>query len=701
MVYYLGVVLIIFFLSYVLGAISIGLFKVDNKIISFATPIGFFVLLAILYPGYYLITNFQHDALKVTNYFTIYTLVIFAGIVIFGIVRYKDIYKQIKNNLGNYKLLVLALLIAGALFFVFMNITFDYRNDDINHYGIYIPARVFLTNMVSVTYDYQSSFILYSVLLNLLKEIFPAYAQGYLNVGFIYNVIGIIGITVISLGMVDIYNYIKLKFKHKLLAIASFVSVLLVFLSDYWIYSYPHFPGTLKLIVVGILLIMFESLKDNKYLSGLICLLVGGFIGLNSSGFFISAVMLYGYMLYAMINKEEGYLRRLLLFALYPASYAIMYLPVLTKIVVILYVICAGLVYFKIDLKIEEFINKYNIGLVILVLAPLGIITLTYVFNIPSIEQFNAIVTNRNFFDNINGFDMVHEFFRFDRVGLIVFNLLFWIISLLGIILNYKGKNMPVFIYFVTLVTFFNPFVYRFLSMYMTGVAFYRISTVFYNPVMIVALLSVIVDYKEIAYKILTIGTLVLGMTKASLFDTSRIDLSSDNSKIYHANNEELQVIKTLQYMHIDTYEESVKDLEEKRNPFIHDGHVNIASQIYGAQLFMDPNYSIYAEVENLLEDRFAYVVMENSEFEQVFARRIPGYELPEVNFEKACSLAYNKQVDYVIIDAQYNWELQDGLWPCSYQIGEDMGTYRILKMDYNYWEENIKQGYTQIYEVE
>ncbi|MEG0576433.1 MAG: hypothetical protein RR500_01070, partial [Bacilli bacterium] len=120
---------------------------------------------------------------------------------------------------------------------------------------------------------------------------------------------------------------------------------------------------------------------------------------------------------------------------------------------------------------------------------------------------------------------------------------------------------------------------------------------------------------------------------------------------------------------------------------------LNVASHIYGLQLFS--NYKL----NNLLSDRFAYAIIEDDEFEQIFYRRQPGIEDYPANYEKSCSFAASKSLDYVILDAQYNWQLQEGLWPCSELLFEE-GNYRVLKMNYDYWNWNILQGYTEKYEI-
>ena len=76
-----------------------------------------------------------------------------------------------------------------------------------------------------------------------------------------------------------------------------------------------------------------------------------------------------------------------------------------------------------------------------------------------------------------------------------------------------------------------------------------------------------------------------------------------------------------------------------------------------------------------------------------MFFRREPNSDDYEVNYEKACELAYEKEIEYSIIDAQYNWKLEQGLWPCIEKVLE-FENYRVFKMRYDLWDWNIKQGY-------
>ena len=261
------------------------------------------------------------------------------------------------------------------------------------------------------------------------------------------------------------------------------------------------------------------------------------------------------------------------------------------------------------------------------------------------------------------------------------------------IIKNKGFKKFTSALILATIITFYNPLVYRFVVSFLTGVAYWRIAFIIYNPVTVGLILCSI--FNMINNNTIILLSVILIAAKAMSFNSLYINFDYEDYNFpYHITQSELNVITYLDNIYMNDISDENIDAEKEKNEFINDGKLKVASHIYGLQLFTK------SPSENALEDRFSYAIINSDEFEQVFARRIPGYDLPEVNYEKACSLAYSKKLDYVVIDAQYNWELQTGLWPCTYQAGEDFGTYRILKMDYHYWNYNISQGYTNLFDL-
>ena len=182
-------------------------------------------------------------------------------------------------------------------------------------------------------------------------------------------------------------------------------------------------------------------------------------------------------------------------------------------------------------------------------------------------------------------------------------------------------------------------------------------------------------DEKKILKTMAICFSLALFMLKITMFRLPHFTLK-DFNHLYHIDDGDIEVMEILERDYLSK--------DDKQS-------YNFASQIYGAQLFSKE------KIDNILEDRFAYVVFDSSEFERVFYRRQPGVEDTEVDYSHACGLALSKNLDYVIIDAQYNWQLQEGLWPCAEVLFEH-DYYRVLKMNYDYYNYNLQQGIVEEY---
>lgn len=700
MIVYLLITLAIVFLSFLAGLVVTSAFKLNfNKYFHFLAPIGYVCLLGLLYPGYLLVTMLVDDAMQRAYLYVGYTAFVIFIVLILSLLGIKKAINYVKNLRYHIPEIIMAMILIIVMIVIFMLTQYNYRLDDVNYYGKYIPDRIFSDSVFDVVYDCQSFYIFYSVILNVFKYISSALSiANYLDIGFVFNVIGFVDIIMVSLFTVSLFAYFKNKTDNKAIPYIIILSIIVMLFSDYWMMHYLHTTGILRMLPISFIIILISYYQEDKNINPcLISFMFAGLIGINSSGFFISAVILYGYLIYAGINKKTGYIKDLMIWAVIPLTYGLVYLNnegmrTLCYVLVVAYVIMIFVCMFKLDKYLEYALNNFYLCYIIMFAVPIGLTILTYAFNIPTIEQLNS-VGGRQFFDNINNFDMVPDLFNL-KLQYVIFNALFWLLIFTAIIKNYKLKNFPVTLTFVTLLTFFNPFVYRFITVFITAIAYNRINNVFYNPVVIGSIACYLLTDKKII-KYLTISCLlIMASVKIIFLDTRYFakDLD-DHNFMYHISQEELDIIQAVEGQYVATLEDEENlDEEKAKNPFLEDGTLRIASQIYGAQLFT------YVDSRNMLEDRFSYVMLDSDEFEQVFVRRVPGYDLPEANYEHACALAYDKKVDYVILDAQYNWELQTGLWPCSYEVLTEMdkGNYRVLKMDYQYWEYNINQGYVE-----
>ena len=78
MIYYAVNAAIVLFISFIVGNLTINLFKLKEDYFSFASPIGFLVLMAILQIGYYFLTLFNANATVYMKYTYSVFLIMFA-----------------------------------------------------------------------------------------------------------------------------------------------------------------------------------------------------------------------------------------------------------------------------------------------------------------------------------------------------------------------------------------------------------------------------------------------------------------------------------------------------------------------------------------------------------------------------------------------------------------------------------------------
>lgn len=687
MIYFILSALIVIFISFLVGTIAISILNIKKKYISFASPIGFLILIGLLQIGYFFIFNFGTQ-ISIFNfglepkYYVYYTLFIFTIIIIISCFRYKDIVQSLKTLYKNRYKYLLGLLISLVVLFIFSKTEFNFRMDDLNFYGEYIPNRITSQSEYLFSYSYQAIFIFISVLLKISHyfSYLGIYTDFY-PVAFVVWVPAIFIIYYLSLTIVDFVDYLKDKIGNKKIVYFLWIIIIGIVFLEPWFLTHPHFNSVLRKLPIIYILYFLEEDSAGKFSNKrtlLLFLLFGASFGISSTGFFLDMIILYCYFIYSMMTNKKGYMFNISIMAIVPVFFACSYMSTLRIPVFILYSFIIIAKIFKFDELIESFLNKLRCF--ILFGVPLIFFSLIYVFPVFSKNYIQLYTGNRTFFMPINNFDMVGDFLNFNFDGLIsYFNILLWGVITIYLLREREDKTWFYWLFCSLVITFMNPFVFTFVATTLTSVAYYRITDIIFNPIFLSAVLVTFYCSKNKLWRIFGITVFgVLFIIRILLFDMPVLNVDANFNNIYHTKNNEIELIEKLQNDYLKY---------ENKNIF------KIASHIYGIQLFSN------IKIENLLEDRFSYEKLEKGdEFEQIFYRRQPGFEDIDVNYNHACSLAFEKQADYVILDAQYNWELQEGLWPCSELLFEE-GNYRVLKMNYDYWEWNILQGYTEKYE--
>lgn len=688
-------------ISFLTGVLTIHKFKINLKYVTFALPIGTLVLFGILqifYMSYsYLVRlcNLLIPTNSLTKFVCDNQPIILIGITIFipllitliFIKNFSKCKEIIKKQFSNKWKLFIALVIFVIFLFIFINTQVPFRTDDMNFYGPYISDKINNTGNSMILYDYQGFFVYLSALINSVSFL-PSLGRfsNALPLGYIEWIPTIIMMVCFSLTIADFIDFIKEKITNKYLVYFVYITTIILVYIDYWYTVYPYFGNTLRrLSIIYILYFLYEQIKGKFDFKYLLMILFGSYFFFSSTSFFISAFIAYGYILYSMKLNRRGYLKEICICYLIPFLFLLPYISSLSISIplqfsaITVFVLLIFIFIIMKNNKIELILNKcYKF---ILFGVSIIVIILTFVFEKQIDYAIMFGMGSRQFFSAINLFDMVPDIVNGDITSSLFtlgFNAVFWLLVGMAIIKVRKSNNFFIYLILITVLTFFNPFVYKFICGLITSAAYFRITDIFYNIVVLGSVFIILVNTDDKVFKYIVIGL----MTCLVVLRLTNIEITK------FIPEEEMNI----QYRVPQVDYEAVKNFENNILQFNDKESYNVISHVYGLE-----NLTKY-KVDNLLEDRFAYIyINDGDEFQTMFARRYPGYNLPEVSYEKACTLAFERDVEYVILDAQYNWMLQEGLWPCSVVV-DDYGIYRVLKMDYEYWESNIKLGYVEDY---
>lgn len=673
MLYFVLSAFVLICISYMIG--SLVLARINTKEVYFATPIGFFIMLCIL-------QIFQYIAkfLNMTNQFMhVATFATFLIITIIFILNYKN-FNEYLYNLTKHKFeLLIAIVLVFIFLLLFANVDITLKTSDAIFYSNFVDSMInpsVVPPIYSTQYDYQVYYNLIASLKFMTSKLsyFGVYTD-VLTFPYMSWVFSIVHYFIFSLTIVNISSVAYKKINNKFKSLSIILLVLTITSLNTWMIITPYFGNSIRRIAIAYLLFFILKYFDEKRKGVLLVILVlfQSVISLSSSGLFLSGMILYSFLLYSVFKKRKGFIKELAIISISPFIFAIIYIPKLLVPVILLYTIITLLEKFKRIQSVETIIFKY--GRVILFLVPLCIIATNY------IPFFSKIYENVKYsFSNRPSYDWVPDLLRFTGYGsslsTIFYNGTFWII--LGFViakLIKKFEFVPFFL-LIVIITFFNPLVYDFVFTFLTNVVFFRITDLFYNPFI---LMYIFVSFSEkINNKVGIICIVLLNIflifCQINIFKFNvNFNELDDYNYIFHTTNKDISTFKLLDEYLI-------------KNDF-KDSYI-FASQIYGTGMYSKMN------IENEFNWQTQYLQdLNETNFTTVFFRREPNSDDYEVNYEKACELAYEKEIEYSIIDAQYNWKLEQGLWPCIEKVLE-FENYRVFKMRYDLWDWNIKQGY-------
>lgn len=317
----------------------------------------------------------------------------------------------------------------------------------------------------------------------------------------------------------------------------------------------------------------------------------------------------------------------------------------------------------KVDNKLEKLLNKYFKWVVIVIPLIMYYISVTKYLGVN--ESLMAFTSFSEYFDHCP------DLFKFDfynDISKTLFNILYWSLIFLYIVRIYHKLDFVKFLIIIVLITFFNPFSYGIVFKLLTNEVFFRISDILFNPLIFIILVH---EFEELkSCKILVVIYIVLATT--SIINSripNYISFEEDLNRIYHSSDVEYNTVKIL-----------TKDYLLNTD----DSEINVVSHISGAPLFSE------VPINSLVDYRFMYMDTEENE---LFVKKYNDQGHNGIQYNKACSVALKYNVDLFIIDAQHNWQLEEGLWPCIEKMFE-YENFRVFKMRADLYKINLEKGW-------
>ena len=313
---------------------------------------------------------------------------------------------------------------------------------------------------------------------------------------------------------------------------------------------------------------------------------------------------------------------------------------------------------------VEKLIRKFRYILILII--PLSFILLGF---------YSPNQTLTNFFNemNIDNLRPHLNYINFNSNAVLSFrNILFWIIVIICALKLIKEKN-GIYVYLLTLVIcFYNPFVYQGVSLSLTKANYFRLNDLIYN--ILFFLICIIILFKSKRYRKIKITMLVLicifNWGTAFLWLKNRIIDLVEYNVLYKIPYKEIEVIEEL-----------------KNKYLIEDRKYIVGSHILGIEMYT--NYKFINPLSRC-PDPIQLSLINKNQYDVIFYPQ--QYYQFSTDYTFACAVAKQNDLEYFIENAQYDWMIEEYLWPCAIQQFE-LNNYRVWKLDYNLWDYNVESG--------
>ncbi|MCH1940235.1 hypothetical protein [Holdemania massiliensis] len=676
---------LILFVSYILGILINESFIPANLRFKYSMPIGVIANIGILQCLYYPL-QFMDLPIK---WFSLVTILFFAIVIFLGVFKIEIIKRDLKKIRDNKLELLFALLIFIMFVIIYYYVDFPRRTDDLYFYIPYVINKVTTPSRAigRIFYDFQGFYDLLAVIVNFSDKIIDAGSmQAILPIAIMTWVPSIIIYMIIPLTLFNIYHRLKQHY-NKINIIYSVVLVVVYILSMYWFFQTPYIGNTFRRITISIifeLIYIYISVR-NKRTAVVLSLSIISIISQTSTGFIFSAIIIYILLCFLGLTHSKEYITDLLIISIGPAIYMCILYHFLLLFVIGCYVLCLTFVLTKKGYILENLWNKLSLSVMLLLPIIFSVtIHLPFYDYSGDFDMSYFVIENFSFFDphQFEGIVNLLDFHFTNIVEIVksVFCVIFWYI--IGYETYYCLKRDKIKFFgianLIIFTTFFNPFVMGFVMDNITDVVYFRLYDLFFNFATIIFGITVAITYFEqknirIALMFILFICVIFEIPKNQTWYS--MNYSNDfASHLNHADSLDVSVINEL----MDYAKE-----ENNTTPII-------ASQIYSSGALTD------RVLINVKDNIYKYDLSDDSDeaiLQRVLYRNEPG--LPEIkeDYLKACSLLRDKKVQYTVIDAQYNWELESGIGYCGEKIFEKEN-YRVFKMHYDWLQWSMPEEY-------
>lgn len=648
-------------LSRNLGILIEKRFRVGCEFIA-PSLLGFLTFISFFQIGFVIIQLFEFSNLFYHLWFGIICLFL----IIAFLVNFRKLFEFNKKSLI---LFFFSVIVIAILLTIYAFNDHLFKLADVNFYTELIKKGLNsheIREYFSATYSFQGYYQLLSSLIYWMNKL--TITQG-ISIYGMYNWLSTV--MFIEIWVFSLIHCIKALKLNKTGSLLCFL-IIIPFIVNPWVLVTTSHGNTFKLLAIFSIILLMKSYFDYRTSSklGMLFIMNISLISFSSSGLFLGGILLYVFLSYGILRNNNKIVEDTIYLSIPFAIYASEFYPILNLPLMIIYIILFVFMKFKVIKYIENGLSNKKYLFFIL---PIIFMSISLIVQLPNGISFYM----RPYYD------IVPDLFLYD-FKLSFMNTMYCLFYLLVIIITViKGKHLKnsfiSFLIFIVFITFLNPLVFNFVYKYLTSEVYFRITELVYNPVIFITFALILKEIFETRKSMVLIFIFVIILNMFNLISNkSTYMINFDNDPIYHMDKKMIGTIRDF---------ENYIQKNEIEMP------ITIISQIPSINLISD------FEMINTI-DYFVYRNNYGSDkSKNSFYNLFAPFDYPEdkedYDYEMACSYAINMKTDFVIIDAQYYWKLEDGLWPCIEKISDD-GKYRIFKIREDLWRYNLGLGYTE-----